>query len=625
MSQNDILNELNNKSFNESKANKLLKEIDVNQKFNDGENFLHKVIPQNNIEAIKALITHDININQTNLDGDSALIIAARYPFVDTIDVLIEAGADIKLTNDKARIAIQEAIRTNNIMGYKALCKHQKEFNHIDNDGNTLIHDAIIANNQEILNDLLRNKKLLPAYSVIFCKELYMDAVLLKTVLQYFEDINITDDEGQNLLFYLVHDGYESYESLIHVLKKGVDINCVNSHGENVLIYLVKQIIAYSQNSEIDPQEEKNLIELIPALIEEGIDLTHCDNDGENALSLATKALHIDTVQALLEYDCDPNVVNSANENSLSIACMMGNKALDLIYLLLDFGASPNIADKDGKTLIEKLIDIELFKKSGKRLKASERRYIDEKHDYLMILDGVLTNAEAQLNKLNSKGEPYIFEAITYGNIGLIKLMVKHGADLNQIDENGLNIIYKTIGENKTFRREIDQKNFYTNLKAIIGLGANVNAKDSYGGITLHKAILDNDIQTVKIIMHGGANINAIDNRGRNMVHNTVWKSKINTFKLIHSFNKKLLNEPDKFGVLPINYAAFLGYTDMVLDLLEHGSHLNNPHRKTKYILNFLKRFHKNLRPLEEKAISKAEKQKIQTLVENMIKEFEVV
>lgn len=228
------------------------------------------------------------------------------------------------------------------------------------------------------------------------------------------------------------------------------------------------------------------------------------------------------------------------------------------------------------------------------------------------------------LTLLNSKGEPYIFEALRYGAIDIIKLLLKHGADINEPDLNGNNIIYKFMAENQTFQKEKEQKEYYNNLQAIIIMGANVNAKDSFGGITLHKAILDSDLTVIKMLLHSGADMNAIDNRGRTILHNAIWKNNVKIFKLIYSYNKSLLNEPDKFGVTPLNYAAFLGYTELVLEFIELNAHINNPYRKTKYILNFLKKFHKNLKSLVDNARTKTQKDKIKILVENMRKEFEV-
>ena len=621
----DILKALKDKTFKESKINDLLEGIDINLKFSNGENFLHKIIPLNNIESVKSIIRHGIDLNAKNFSGDTPLHIAAKYDFKDTLLTLLEANANPTIVNEQNRLAIQEAILTGKYENYVLLSKYTNDFNHVNSNGNSLIKDAISSKNIEIIEDLIKNKNVLIDKDVLFFEKVYNDFEIFQLIIKYFDDISILDDSGKNILFYLVKNGFSALEEFNFLLKKGVDINTIDNEGNNILLFLITHIIEISTNKNEDNLLHiKNLINLIPVILEEGIDTKVCNKNDNNILTLCVKNLNKDILSILLDYEVDPNILTNKKDTALSQAAIIGNDALDLLYLLLDYGASPNIKDENEQTIIEKLIDIELFKKSDKKLKSSQRRVINEKNDYLAILDAILANSEVHLTNYNSNNEPYIFESISYGNIYLTKLLIKYGADINQRDVNGLNIIYKYMAENKTFRREIDQKNYYTNLKSIIGLGANVNAKDSYGGITLHKAILDCDINTVKIILHSGADINAVDNRGRNMIHNCMWQNKIKTFRLIYTFNKKLLNEPDKFGVLPINYAAFLGYKDLVIELIRTGSHINNPYRKRAYIINFLKRFHESIASLEEKAVTKAEKATIRALLENMKKEFNI-
>lgn len=622
----DILKHLKDRTFKEAKINTFLKDVDINLKFSDGENFLHKVIPHNVIESIKSLIAHNININTTTISEDTALHISARYAYTDTLKAIISANPDLKAKNSSGKTALHEAVINGRYENYLILSKLDTDYTQEDNNGNTLLMSAINSKNKEIIEDLLNDKNIKPDKRILFLNNLYTDFDIFTTVIKYFDDINIVDEHNRNLLYQLVKNGMLALKEFEYLIEMGININNIDENGDNVLLFLIKYIISLSKNRDENTTSEQieNLINLIPVIIEEEIDTTTCNNEGENALTLAINALNKDILNILLDYDVDPNTMTSRKETALSIAAVLGNEALDLLYLLLDYGASPNIKDENGLTIIEKLIDIELFKKSGKKLKSSQRRQLNEQNDYLAILDAILANSEVHLTDYNSKNEPYIFEPMSYGNIYLIKLLLKYGADINQRDENGLNIIYKYMAENKTFRREIDQKNYYSNLKSIIGLGANINAKDSFGGITLHKAILDCDIQTVKIILHSGADINAVDNRGRNMIHNCMWQNKIKTFRLIYTFNKKLLNEADKFGVLPINYAAFLGYKDLVLELIRTGSHINNPHKKTPYIINFLKRFHESIGTLKEKAVTKAEKATIDSLLENMKKEFKI-
>lgn len=629
-SPEDALQELKHKIFKEDKINNIFKDIDINTKFSDGDNFLHKIIPSNNIESVKFLIHNKINVNEQNFEGDTPLHIAARFSFSDTLLELLNANADCTKTNNKGKLAIQEAITTNHFNNYKLLSKDSINFQHFDKEGNSLLSDAISVNNSEIIQDLIEVRGLKIDKSSIFKEESFKDINFFKLIKKYVENLDLVDDNGKSLLFYVIDYADNIFEFLEYCLDSlNIDINLTDKNGDNILLYLIKKINKLNKN-EYDDEKEKiklkvsMLMKIIPDIIEKGIDASCCNEDNDNVLTLVVKSLNKELLEILLDFEINPNIATKDQETALSIAALIGNKALEEIYLLLDYGADPNIKDSNNKTIIEKLIDVELYKKSGKKLPISERRKIEENSDYLNILDVILANGEVRLTDINSNKEPYFFEPISYGNIHLMKLLIKYGADINQHDQNNLNIIYKLIAENKTFRRESDQKRYYTNLKAVIGLGANVNSKDSYGGITLHKAILECDINTVKIILHSGADINAVDNRGRNMIHNCIWQNKIKTFRLIYTFNKKLLNEPDKFGVLPINYAAFLGYTDMVLELIRTGSHVNNPYRKTHYILDFLKKFHPNLKLLHENAITKNEKNIIKALIDNMKKEFKV-
>lgn len=630
-SPEDVLAELKQKTFKEDKVSSMLNEIDINVKFSDGQNFLHKVVPHNNIESVKSLIKHGININEQNLDGNTALHLAAQHSFYDTLVALIEAKADHSIENEHGRTALQEAIKTGLYKNYALLSSLSFDPNHIDKDGMTLLDEALKSENSEILDDLVNIKKVKIECESLFNPNFYENLEVFKKILNMFNDKNILNKNGQNLLFAVASGGEDLLPQLEYLIQNGVDINHKDNNNDSVLTHVIKTLTSLQPTKEDELKnvddlkaKVKNLLNIIPHLIENEIDPSICNNDDENALTLAVKSLNKDLLLRILDYDVNPNIQTTNKNNALSIAALVGNEAIEIVYLLLDYGASPNFKDSDGKTVIEKLIDIELFKKSGKKLPISQRKQIDENSDYLAILDVILANGESHLFDINSSHEPYFFETVKYGNMHLTKLLVKYGADINQRDGDGLNIIYRFMAENKSFRREIDLKNYYTNLKALIGMGANVNAKDSYGGITLHKAILDCDVNTVKIILHSGADINAVDSRGRNMIHNCMWQNKIKTFRLIYTFNKKLLNEPDKFGVLPINYAAFLGYKDMVLELVRTGSHINNPYKKTPYIINFLKRFHQNIKELEEKAINKSEKNIIKTLVDNMRKEFEI-
>ncbi len=628
----ELLSELKSINFKESKVDSMLQYVNINHTNQNIQNFLHVIIAENKIESVKWLLKNKINFNAQDSKGMTALMLASKHGYLDAVEELLKVNADVNTESYNGYTAIEFAIVNHHFPIYKKLKPLIKDINRKNKKGKTLLQVAVKAQSFNVLEELFCDEKFEVNEDILFDKHIFTNKTILNTVLDKFDDLNKKDTANRNLLFYLVENGVESEEVFYSLLENGLDINSIDSDGNNILIHLIEFIVLKEKNLVINTPEDaekhkidmKNIINFIPIILENGIDPTLCNNKNETILSIPTKYKNLDILNILFEYDVDIDIVNKDNQTTLNEIIKKGNDYLEVIHLLLDFGASPNIKDKEGRTVIEKLIEASLVVRNEKKVKSTEKRFLDFNTDYVSILESVLVNTDANLTLYNSKEEPYIFEALRYGGIDIMKLLIKHGADINQPDNEGNNIIYRYMDENQNFKKESEQKEYYNNLQAIIIMGANVNAKDSFGGITLHKAILNCDITVIKMLLHSGADMNAIDNRGRHILHNAVWKNNIKIFKLIYTYNKSLLNEPDKFGVMPINYAAFLGYTDMVLEFIELNAHVNNPYKKTKYIYNFLKKFHKNLKPLIEQARTKSQKDKLAILVTNMRKEFQV-
>ena len=623
----DLISLLNNKVFSPNKAKAMLKNVNINHIDNTGKNFYHHVATHENIESIKWLAKFKLDINKEDNDGYTPLMLAARTGMINAINTLHIKGADINYKNRFGRNALQEAVLNGNVKGLEELYPKIEEKTPLDIHGKNLLALAIQSANIFMVRKILElkiidlNEKDSDGSPIIFEDNCFLYGDILKALIEFDINLSQVDKNGNSFLFHCINKGMEAKTSFELALENGTDINIKNSDGKTILMEYIENIREFENES---ADYKKNILETIALMLYYEIELNAIDNKGENALFYALRANELSVIDLLLENGIDPNCQNNKKETPLSVTALKGYDYFGVTSALVNAGALPNFEDEEGQTIIEKLIDYELFVHNGKKLPLKIKKTIKENGRYISILEMILQNTDANLRTLNSKGEPYFFEPVFYGNIEIVKLLKTFGADINQNDKDQQNIVFRFMLMNETFKNDIEKKRYLNLLKNIIPMGINLNEKDNFGGTTLHKAILSNDEQTIKILINAGADLNAIDHRGRNMIHNTIWKNKIKLFRLIYSYNSKLLNKPDKFGVLPLNYAAFLGYEDMALELLAAGSQVNNPYNKGKYILDFLEKFHGNLKTLEDKATTPIEKQKINTLVKIMKQEFDI-
>ncbi|MEW6552273.1 MAG: ankyrin repeat domain-containing protein [Arcobacteraceae bacterium] len=625
----DLLAELKKDNFDEVKANAMLSSIDINQKTQDGKSLLHQLSNQNKVEGISWLVKKGVNINSVDNNGFTPLMIASSSGSVEALKKLISLGANTAVLNNHGRNALGEAVFADKEECFFLLKDITKELDLLDLKGQNIFFYAAQNGNIRIIIELLKiesiniNQKDIDGKTLLFVEQVYSNKEILTTLISKGLDLKALDNNGKNVLFYFIKSKSLSIDYFEYLLELGFDLEQKDTKGNTLIFKIVSHLNKLFMDSK-DAHRIKILYELIDILLDKKVNTSMWNVKGDNLLTMAARAKNVQLMKFLLKNDVDANHMTEDRKTTVSIIAMMGKDYLQELIMLLDFGADVNIEDARNQTIIEKLINADLYLKNKIHLSRDERKEIVEEGDYQSVLKEILYNSEVNLRKLNSKNDPYFFEALMLDNVELVRLLIKYGADINQLSHDGLNVIYKFLATHKDPMKESEKKAYFNTLKNIISLGVDINARDNYGGVVLHKAILDNDEQTIKILINAKADLNAIDNRGRNHIHNTIWKNRIKIFKLIYSYNKKLLNQPDKFGVLPINYAAFLGYHEFVEVLIDHESQINNPYKKGNYILQFLEKFHPNLNKLLEQNTNKHDKDKIEQLINNMKKEFDV-
>lgn len=628
--ENDLLNELLKSVFVESNLEKMYnKKISLDWRDLNSFGFLHHCSQKNLLESIKWLIKKGIDIELENDDKETALFIAAKANHKEAITILIKNGANLEHQNSYKRTALQEAVISDSKDVIELLMKNTKDLNTKDNYGHNLIFDAVSNGDIGLIEKIANNKKIninqidLNGNTVLHQNTVLNNDLIATKLLEAGADPTINDRSGKNFLFHTAVKGIESEKLIDKAISLGCDINSRSKDNQNVLMEV---LFAFSKLSPTEMSRRKSLFKMVNKLISSGVDINAYDNNGETALFILVRNKDLDALLNLLKAkNIDLNHKNNNGDTILTLACMGGITFLDIILVLLSLGADSHFRDKNNFLLVEKVIELVLHTQNQKAIdkKIFANYKIDPQGNYFTVLKELLDNSEVSLFDLNSKGKPLFFDSIFYRNTHLFKLLKKYGADLNQKDSNHHNIIYNVMADAQKVY-DFTHREYLETLEQLIKMRIDVNSRDVFGGTTLHKAILENCEQTAKLILESRIDINAVDIKGRNVIHNCVWKGSVKHFKQLIKYNLEVMNQPDKFGVLPINYAAYMGHEDLVLEMITAGSYINNNYTKNKKMLEFLSQFDKNLDELISHTSNNFNRKNITMLVENMRSEFKI-
>jgi ankyrin repeat protein len=610
------------------------------------------------IEDNKVLSVKWLFDNHANPYIEDSLNIPAFFTFANhlksdqMLKVLIQYNIDFNYKSSNGRTVLQDIVLNGDVSLAKKILPYIKNKFSLDNYGKNILFDALSSGNKDMIDlvyslpDLDINIQAKNKDSLLhFVKDGHLDIV--EFLLTKGVSPTLQDSDDKNIIFYLsqrmentvVVSEISKISKLIDLALRAEDaIAQKNQNGETLLLGFLKNL--HKPLGEYN--QKKMLSQLIETFIKSGVNIDEQDNEGNTPLLVAVEKNDLETVQLLVNNGADINLKNKEGSTPLSIAVMKGNKDYyDMIKLLLAFEADPNIKDSKGLTLIEKILYILIYVYNyenstmpfcvsdilNKEQKEEDEDFILKynEDDYMKdVLEMMISYKIADLSVLDSRGNPYLFILIITQNDSLAKLLIRYGADINQENKDGKNILQYYL--DFASENEIEDSIVNKRIKDIIKFGVNLDHRDEHGGTILHNTVLKHPLTITKNIHKCGANIDVSDHKGRTLLHNAIWANNLETMKYIIQNNRALLNTPDKLGILPINYAAFIGSKELVCYLIKEKSYVNNIHEIPQYMINFLKRFHKNIKELEQlKTLSPQDKKDIKILLENMKKEFNIV
>jgi ankyrin repeat protein len=219
----------------------------------------------------------------------------------------------------------------------------------------------------------------------------------------------------------------------------------------------------------------------------------------------------------------------------LMIASAMAHP--DVVDLLLDNGANPNLADATGYTSLHRVVrdsdyginlvtkdaQLTIVKSLLKHGANPNARLVQDKEKAAEeIKNGAVQQAERRtavtVTEIILQGATPLFLAAEVSNIDVIKALVESGADPLLGTDRGTTPLMMTAGAGTDVQRERANEERAMALettKFLVEHGADVNAAGQYGWTALHAAAYQGNNEVIQYLVSKGAKIDQKDEFGQ--------------------------------------------------------------------------------------------------------------
>ena len=215
---------------------------------------LHYACESGNMQLVTYLLDQGEDINARNILGLTPLLSAAAAHQFQVVKFLLVKGADLTHTDNKNRNVLHFACSHCDADFVDTCTTFDVKIDQEDEDGYTPLFSAVIGNNIDLVNELIR----------LGC------------------DVNHLSKSGESLMHFLPND-----TAMVDLLlSKGLTVNQTTSIGRTPIHYAA----------------EKGYKKLLTYLIDKGGDPFATDNEGVTSDILASENGHYDLFETLLDY-----------------------------------------------------------------------------------------------------------------------------------------------------------------------------------------------------------------------------------------------------------------------------------------------------------------------------------
>jgi uncharacterized protein len=346
------------------------------------------------VDTIKMLHQHGADINTTDVQGATPLMLASAHKQVDMAGYLLKAGANVNAVDDNCITALATAVVANSVpivqlllngadisitdsSGQNALFKAVAEghifmmdmlvkrglsITAVDNKRNTLLVIAAYSGQTAAVEWLLQhgvgvnaanNTDGTALHAASASSKCNANTSVINLLLAHGADVNIRNQHGNTALGLAVFCG--NIQHVRALIDGGADVNQHDSRGVPCLHMAVTRHHSTVAQLLLEHGATAVMNGVLPMECSHFIDGYSCCCRGITSLMLCTD---VDTMKVLLAAGADVHVTTDTGDTCLHLAARH-KLSVPLICLLIKAGADLHALNNDGKTAAQIAHDLD--------------------------------------------------------------------------------------------------------------------------------------------------------------------------------------------------------------------------------------------------------------------------
>ncbi|CAG7939810.1 unnamed protein product [Penicillium salamii] len=407
-------------------------------------------------------------------------------------------------------------------------------------DGRTSLYSAIMLPQTDSMNLLMSKGAELEPKDNHGRTPLSLAAELgridhLKLLVESNVDINSTDERGWSPLFWAISSKQNHVVEYL-LSRRGIAVGEKDVDGRTPFV-----IAAQAENA-----ESLRLLTNVAATTKEYFNI-----EG-SPLAWAILQKDITTVRICLQADCRLGIRQVSGRTPLSIATEVGSS--DIARLLIETGANPNAADETTWPILKHL---------------SFEGYMPS-NSFLRYVDCSISNASP-----NSTGEKPLPLATETENIGVMKLLLEAGADVNTCDTAGLTALTWAV------KRKLEPA-----VRLLLAYPeTEVDCRDKHGRTPFSMAAQLGDVHILKKIAQRSPDTNTEDEHQRTPLILATKNKHESAAEVLLSLPETRIDHQDDQGRTAFSFAAENELVETMQMLLEKQAdpHIVDSHGCTSF------------------------------------------